>query len=67
MRATMLKMTHHHGSYRRPSFGVTEVLLIAGILAFGAFALVSQGGDGIGSLFAGVEDLPRLTISTPSA
>ena len=43
---------HHHNSTRR-RFGRTEVLLIAGILLFGAITLFGSGEHPIGSLTLG--------------
>ena len=48
-----------HRSTRRRRFGLTEVLLIAGILAFSAFALVNDGRHTFGSLLSGFEDALR--------
>lgn len=60
MRAmTMLTPTHDHKAFRRPRFGLTEVLLIAAILAFGAFTLVNDGHQNLGSLLSGVQDVVR--------
>ena len=56
---TMSNMAHHHDGFRRPRFGLTEVLLIAGILAFGAFALINEGRHSLGTLLAGFEDVIR--------
>ena len=41
--------THHHHSRRR--FGLTEVLLIAGILVFGALMLFGDGGHMLSGLY----------------
>jgi hypothetical protein len=41
--------THHHPTRRR--FGLTEVMLIAGILAFGALTLFGEGGQTLSALF----------------
>jgi hypothetical protein len=49
----MFSPTHHQRSRRR--FGLTEVLLIVGILVFGGFALVNDGRDTVGALLSGVE------------
>jgi len=54
---TMLNTANHQDGLRRPRFGLTEVLLIAGILAFGAFALVHEGRHSVGTLLAGFEDV----------
>jgi len=60
MRATtMLTPAHHHDGLPRPRLGLTEVLLIAGILAFGAFTLVNEGQHGLRTLLAGVEHVVR--------
>jgi hypothetical protein len=60
MRAmTMLSPAHNDKALRRPRFGLTEVLLIAGILAFGAFALINEGQQGLHTLLSGVEDVVR--------
>ena len=40
----------------RRRFGLTEALLIAAILAFGGFTLVSDGRLSMGSLIAGVDE-----------
>ena len=50
----MFNPAHHHSLTRR-RFGLTEVLLIAGILVFGGFTLVSDGRQTLGTLLAGVE------------
>ncbi|MBL8597992.1 MAG: hypothetical protein J0I48_13610 [Devosia sp.] len=42
--------------HRRRRFGMTEVLLIAGILAFSAFTLVNDGRQTLGTLLSGFED-----------
>jgi hypothetical protein len=55
----MLNPTGHHDGIRRPRLGLTEVLLIAAILAFGAFALVNEGRHSLGTLLAGFEDVVR--------
>ena len=55
----MLNTTHHHDGIRRPRLGLTEVLLIAGILALGAFTLVNEGRHSLGTLLAGFEDAIR--------
>ena len=60
MRATtMLTPAHDHKAFHRPRFGLTEVLLIAAILAFGAFALINEGQQGLHTLLTGVEDVVR--------
>jgi hypothetical protein len=46
---------HHTPSRRR--FGLTEVLLIVGILAFGAFTLVNEGRQTFDTLRTGVADV----------
>jgi hypothetical protein len=46
-------------TYRRRRFGLTELLLVAGILAFSAFTLVNDGRQTVGSLLAGFEDALR--------
>lgn len=48
-----------HGSIRRRRFGLTEVLLIAGILAFSAFTLVNDGRQTVGTLLSGFEEALR--------
>jgi hypothetical protein len=55
----MLNRTHDQDGIRRPRFGLTEVLLIAAILAFGAFTLVNEGHHSLGTLLAGFEDVVR--------
>ena len=44
---------HHHHARRR--FGLTEVLLIAGILVFGAVTLFSSGDRPISALLFGTQ------------
>lgn len=46
-------------THPRRRFGLTEVLLIVAILAFGAFSLVNDGRTTLGTLFAGFEDVLR--------
>ena len=46
--------THHSPSRRR--FGLTEILLIAGILVFGAFTFAGDDRHNFGSLLSGYED-----------
>ena len=53
----MLHPATDQNSLRRRRFGLTEVLLIAGILAFGAFTLVNDGRETFDSLLGGVEDV----------
>ena len=48
-----------HKAYRRRRFGLTELLLVAGILAFSAFTLVNDGRQTVGSLLSGFEDALR--------
>ena len=43
----------------RRRFGLTEVLLVAGILAFSAFTLVNDGRQTVGTLLSGFEDALR--------
>jgi hypothetical protein len=47
--------THRSPSRRR--FGLTEVLLIAGILAFGALTLVNDGRQTFGGLLSGFDEV----------
>ena len=49
--------THDNGYRRR--FGLTEILLIVGILACGAFALVNDGPQTFSTLLSGFEDVVR--------
>ena len=46
-------------TYRRRRFGLTEVLLVAGILVFSAFTLVNDGRQTFGSLLSGFEEALR--------
>ena len=46
-----------HQNHPRRRFGITEVLLIAGILVFGGFALVNDGRANLGSLLPGIENV----------
>jgi hypothetical protein len=55
----MFHAATHHNGLRRPRFGITEVLLIVGILAFGGFTLVDEGRQTLETLLAGVEDVVR--------
>jgi hypothetical protein len=55
----MLSPAQNHRSFRRPRFGFTEVLLVAGILVFGGFTLVSESGQNFGTLLAGLEHVLR--------
>lgn len=55
----MFHLASHHVGFRRPRFGLTEVLLIAGIIAFGGFTLVGEGGQAVETLLAGVKDVLR--------
>jgi hypothetical protein len=48
--------TDHSGQHR-PRFGLTEVLLIAGILVFSAFTLVNDGRQSLDTLLSGFEDV----------
>ncbi len=50
----MFSPAHHHIASRR-RFGLTEVLLIAGILVCGGVTLLSNGGQAFGTLLSGVE------------
>ena len=60
MRAiTMLTPAHDHKAFRHPRFGLTEILLIAGILAFGAFTLINEGQHGRHVLLTGVQNVVR--------
>ena len=60
MRAmTMLTPAHHHKASHRPRLGLTELLLIAGILALGVFTLVNEGQHGLHTLLTGVQDVVR--------
>jgi hypothetical protein len=47
----------HHSTHPRRRFGLTEVLLIAGIVVFGGLALVNDGRLSFGPAFAGVENV----------
>jgi len=51
----MFDQAAHHTPSRR--FGLTEVLLIVGILAFGAFTLVNEGRQTFDTLRMGVADV----------
>jgi hypothetical protein len=55
----MVNPTGHHNGIRRSRFGLTEVLLIAAILAFGAFAMINEGHLSLGTLLAGFEEVIR--------
>jgi hypothetical protein len=58
MRAkTMLNTRYDHS--RRPRLGLTEVLLVAAILAFGAFTLINEGGQSLSTVLAGFEQVIR--------
>ena len=48
-----------HKAYRRRRFRLTEVLLVAAILAFSAFTLVNDGRQTFGTLLSGVEEAIR--------
>ena len=48
-----------HRTHRHRRFGLTEVLLVVGILAFSAFTLVNDGRQTLGSLLSGFEDALR--------
>jgi hypothetical protein len=52
----MLSPAAHHSHHRR-RFGLTEVLLIAGILVFGALTLLSDNHQNFGGLLSGIEDV----------
>ncbi len=43
--------------HRRHRFGLTEVLLIAGILVFSAFTLVNDGRESFDTLLSGFEEV----------
>ena len=49
----MFSTVPHQAGHRR-RFGLTEVLLVVGILAFGGFTLVNEGHQTFGSLLSGV-------------
>lgn len=49
----MFNPTHHGPSRRR--FGLTELMLVAGILVFGAYALLNDGHETFGTLVSGLE------------
>jgi hypothetical protein len=53
----MFSPANDQNALRRRRFGLTEVLLIAGILAFGAFVLINDGHQTLGSLLSGFEDV----------
>lgn len=55
----MFNMVTDHKGYHRRRFGLTEVLLVAGILAFSAFTLVNDGRQTFGTLLSGFEDALR--------
>lgn len=48
--------TQDNGHHRR-RFGLTEVLLVAAILAFSAFTLVNDGRETLGTLMSGFQDV----------
>jgi hypothetical protein len=54
----MFNLSTHESGYRR-RFGLTEILLVAGILCFGAFALISDGHQTFSTLLSGFEDAFR--------
>jgi hypothetical protein len=51
--------TAHNPTLHRRRFGFTEVLLIVGILALGAFVMVNEGRETFGGLVSGVEKVVR--------
>ena len=55
----MFIMVTDHKVTNRRRFGLTEVLLVAGILAFSAFTLVNDGRQTVGTLLSGFEDALR--------